>query len=253
MAEALLDIAGLRKAFGGVQALSRVDLAVREGDVHALIGPNGAGKSTFFNLLTGLFPPDAGRIVFERREITALPPHRICRLGIARSFQRASIFPGLSAFENIHVAALARAGASFRLHVRAKGLAAGEAEELLATVGLGDRAGLPADSLSHGDRKRLELGIALANRPRLLLLDEPTAGMSPEETKGTMALVQRLARERGITILFTEHDMSVVFGIARRVTVLHQGQIIADGSAEAIRENEQVQRVYLGEAGWFWE
>ena len=151
------------------------------------------------------------------------------------------------------MAALARVGASFRLCIRAMRLAGGEAQDLLATVGLGDRADLPADSLSHGDRKRLELGIALANRPRLLLLDEPTAGMSPEETKGTMALVQRLARERGITVLFTEHDMGVVFGIAQRVTVLHQGQIIADGSAEAIRENAQVQRVYLGEAGWFWE
>lgn len=253
MARALLEIEGLRKAFGGVEAVSDVDLAVSEGDVHALIGPNGAGKTTFFNLLTGSLRPDTGRIAFDGREITARPPQEICRLGIARSFQRASIFPKLSAFENIRVAALARDGKSFRLFPRAKWLLRDEVEGLLAAVGLADQAALPADSLAHGDRKRLELGIALANRPRLLLLDEPTAGMSPDETRSTMALVERLARERGITVLFTEHDMTVVFGIAQRVTVMHQGQIIADGSAETVRENREVQRVYLGEAGWFWK
>ncbi|MBI4591814.1 MAG: ABC transporter ATP-binding protein [Candidatus Rokubacteria bacterium] len=248
----MLETQGLRKAFGGVQAVSNVDLAVLEGDVHALIGPNGAGKTTFFNLLTGSLRPDTGRIDFGGREITALPPQQICRMGIARSFQRASIFPKLSAFENVRVSVLAHEGKSFRLYPRANALARGEVESLLETVGLSDQADQPGESLSHGDRKRLELGIALANRPKLLLLDEPTAGMSPDETRSTMSLVQRLARERGITVLFTEHDMTVVFGIAQRVTVMHQGQVIADGSSEAVRENREVQRVYLGEAGWFW-
>jgi branched-chain amino acid transport system ATP-binding protein len=252
MAPVLLEAQGLRKAFGGVEAVSSVDLTVQEGDIHALIGPNGAGKTTFLNLVTGSLRPDTGRIAFRGREITALRPPEICRMGIARSFQQASIFPKLSAFENIRVAVLAHEGKSFRLYPRAEGLARGDVAELLQTVGLSEQTDLAADSLSHGDRKRLELGIALANRPTLLLLDEPTAGMSPDETKSTMALVEQLARRRGITVLFTEHDMTVVFGIAQRVTVMHQGQIIADGSAEAVRENPEVQRVYLGEAGWFW-
>lgn len=252
MGSVLLEASGVRKAFGGVEAVSNVDLGVLEGAVHALIGPNGAGKTTLFNLLTGSLRPDAGRIAFRGREITALPPERICRLGVSRSFQRASVFSRLSAFENVRVAAFAHAGKSCRFYPRATRLARREVEELLETVGLAEQAGLPADSLSHGDRKRLELGIALANQPDLLLLDEPTAGMSPDETKSTMALVERLARQRGITVLFTEHDMTVVFGIAKRVTVMHQGQIIADGPPEAVRENPKVQQVYLGEAGWFW-
>lgn len=252
MGQVLLETKRLRKAFGGVEAVSNVDLAVLEGDVHALIGPNGAGKTTFFNLLTGSLRPDGGRITFQVTDITGRAPHEICRMGIARSFQRASIFPKLSVFENIRVAALAREGKSFRLCPRAKSLAGSEVEDLLETVGLSDQADLPADSLAHGDKKRLELAIALASRPKLLLLDEPTAGMSPDETKSTMALVARLARERGITVVFTEHDMTVVFGIARRLTVMHQGQIIADGSPAQVRESARVQQVYLGEAGWFW-
>jgi branched-chain amino acid transport system ATP-binding protein len=245
----LLEVEGVRKTFGGVEAVAGVSLGVLEGAVHALIGPNGAGKTTLFNLLTGWLRPDSGRIAFAGRDITGHAPHLICRIGIARSFQRASVFPRLTAFENVRVAALAGDRLSFRLYPRAASLARHAVEELLEAVALTDQAGALADALSHGDRKRLELAIALANRPRLLLLDEPTAGMSPDETRSTMTLVERLAVERGMTVLFTEHDMTVVFGIARRVTVLHQGRILADGPPDTVRDNVEVQRVYLGEAG----
>ena len=249
-AGALLDVQGLRKAFGGVRAVDGVDLQVRAGAIHALIGPNGAGKSTFFNLLTGGIRPDAGRVLVEGTDVTGLQPHVITRLGVARSFQRASIFPKLSVSDNVRVAVLVREHKTYSLHPLRVGTGGDAVRALVAEVGLAEHVDRAADLLSHGDKKRLELAIALANRPRLLLLDEPTAGMSPDETRGTITLVARLARERGVTVLFTEHDMGVVFGIAERVTVLHQGRVVAEGAGAAIRDNVEVQRIYLGDPAW---
>jgi len=243
----ILECKRLNKAFGGLMAVHNVDLTVEEGDIHAIIGPNGAGKTTFFNVVTGYLRPTSGRVIFKEEDITGLPPFQICQKGIARSFQRVNIYPRLSAFENVQVAVLSKVGKTLNLFRQSRRMSVEETEKILEEVGLSDQAGLPANSLSHGDKKRLELAITLGNDPELLLLDEPTAGMSSEETEATMFLIERLARERGLTVLFTEHDMSVVFGISKKVTVFHQGSVIAEGTPEEIRQNEEVQRVYLGE------
>jgi len=243
----IFEVQRLSKAFGGLMAVHDVNLGVKEGDIHAIIGPNGAGKTTFFNLVTGYLKPTTGMVTFKKENITKLPPHKICRKGIARSFQRVNIYPRLTAFENVQLAVLSKRGKTLNLFSPSKKMARKETEEILDNVGLADQAGLLADSLSHGDKKRLELAITLGNDPELLLLDEPTAGMSSEETETTMLLVERLAKERNLTVLFTEHDMSVVFGISKIITVLHQGAVIAEGTHEEIKQNETVQKVYLGE------
>lgn len=243
----ILECKRLSKAFGGLMAVNNIDLAVEEGHIHAIIGPNGAGKTTFFNLVTGYLKPTSGRVIFKDEEITNLSPFQICQKGISRSFQRVNIYPRLSSFENVQVSILSKKGKTLNLFKATRSLAVEETNKILEEVGLIDHAHLPANSLSHGDKKRLELAITLGNEPDLLLLDEPTAGMSPEETEATMLLIERLARERGLTVLFTEHDMSVVFGISRQVTVFHQGSVIAEGTPEEIRKNQEVQRVYLGE------
>jgi branched-chain amino acid transport system ATP-binding protein len=243
----ILEVKRLRKAFGGLMAVNNVDLVVKTGDIHAIIGPNGAGKTTFFNVITGYLKPTAGRVIFKDQDITNLPPFQICKKGIARSFQKVNIYPRLSSFENVQVAVLSKRGSTLNLFRQSKKMAIEETEKILEEVGLSNQANLPANSLSHGDKKRLELAITLGNDPDLLLLDEPTAGMSSEETEATMLLIERMARERGLTILFTEHDMSVVFGIAKKITVFYQGSIIAEGSPDEIRGNKEVQRVYLGE------
>jgi branched-chain amino acid transport system ATP-binding protein len=242
----VLEISGVAKAFGGFQALIGVSLRVEPGEIAAIIGPNGAGKSTLFNVITGHLVPDTGRINFKGRDITGQPPHAICRLGLARSFQRTNIFPRLSVFENVQVAILSHEGRAQEMWSRARDLGRERTMAILEDVGLAGRAAEASGSLSYGDQKQLELGIALALEPEMLLLDEPTAGMSPQETRSSMALVARIARDRRLTLLFTEHDMGVVFSVAQKIRVLHQGRIIAEGAPDEVRRNDEVKRVYLG-------
>ncbi len=248
MNNAILRVEALVKRFGGLVALGGVDLTVGPGEFRAIIGPNGAGKSTFFNTLTGLLRPDAGRVAFEGRDITGSPPHRVARRGVARTFQITSVFADLSAAENVQVALLAHAQHSWSVWPRARAFGAERARELLALVGLAASAAQPAGTLSHGDQKRLELAIALAAKPRLLLLDEPTAGMAAPERLEAIWLVYRIARELGLSCVFTEHDMAVVFAVATRITVLHQGRVLAEGTPAEVRARPEVQQVYLGEA-----
>jgi len=243
----ILQVQHLNKAFGGLQATCDVNYEMQTGELSAIIGPNGAGKSTFFNLLTGYHRVDSGRVLFQGKDITNWPPHRIARLGIARAFQVSNIYLALTSYENIRQAILAQQKRTLNFFTPAQRLAKKETLEMLEVTGLSQNANMIAGNLSQGDKKRLELAIALGCKPELLFLDEPTAGMSGEETHETMKLVKRLNREMDLTILFTEHDMSVVFGYAQRLTVLHQGSIIAEGSPEEVRSNETAQKIYLGE------
>ena len=244
---AILKVEHLNKAFGGLLATCDVSYEMQTGELSAIIGPNGAGKSTFFNLLTGYHKADSGRVFFQGKDITNQPPHRISRLGIARAFQVSNIYLALTTYENVRQAVLAQQKKTLNFFTPARRLAKQETLELLEVTGLAEHADRVAGNLSQGDKKRLELAIALGSKPELLFLDEPTAGMSGEETHETMKLVKRLNQELELTILFTEHDMSVVFGYARRLTVLHQGAIIAEGSPEKVRSNEMAQKIYLGE------
>jgi branched-chain amino acid transport system ATP-binding protein len=236
----------LIKDFGKLRAVNRVSLEVHKGDVHAIIGPNGAGKSTYFNLVTGYHRADDGKVLFKGEDITRLPSYERCQRGITRSFQITSIYPKLTVYESVLMALLSHRRVTSNLFSKADRFFREEVGHILDDVGLTDRAHVMGDSISHGDKKRLELAITLGTEPDLLLLDEPTCGMSPEETETTMILIKKLSEERGITILFTEHDMSVVFGIAKRISVLHQGSLIADGSPQEVRRSEEVQKVYLG-------
>ncbi len=242
----MLEVRDLSKSFGGFRAVTEVSFDVAEGQIAAVIGPNGAGKSTLFNLITGHLRPTAGQVIVSGRDITGLPPHRICGMGLGRSFQRTNIFPKLTVLENVQAALLAHQGRGWNFWSRAAGLCREESFRLLASIGLAGEAQTVAAMLSYGNQKQLELGIALASDPRILLLDEPTAGMSAGETHETIALIARIARERGLTLLFTEHDMAVVFSIAQKVAVMHQGRLIADGSPAAVRADAEVRRVYLG-------
>lgn len=243
----ILRVEGLSKSFGGLMAVYNVSFSIQRGERCAIIGPNGAGKSTLFNLLTGHLQPDRGRVYFQEEEITGLPPHRICRKRISRSFQRVNIFPMLSVFENIQVALLAVQRKSKMIFSPARTMARQETEKLLENIGLQEQRGVISGTLSHGDQKRLELGIAMASDPLLLLLDEPTQGMSPDETAATMAVIDRITREREITLLFVEHDIGTVFALAEVIRVLHLGTLIAEGKPDEIRANDEVQRIYLGE------
>ncbi len=230
--------------FGGLAALNGVNFEVGRGEIRAVIGPNGAGKSTFFNCLTGVLRPSAGRIVFNGDDITGLPPDRISRKGIARSYQITNILPNATTFENVRIAAQSRRhGWSLFTHHRAFRDIVEKAEAVLATVGLAGKADELAANLSHGEQRNLEIGIALATEPQLLCLDEPTAGMSAGETDDTMALVRRIAKD--LTILIVEHDMTVVMGLAHRITVLHYGAILAEGTPAEIQSNPRVLEVYL--------
>jgi len=244
---AILKVENLNKAFGGLQATNDVNYEMQTGELSGIIGPNGAGKSTFFNLLTGYYKVDSGRISFQGKDITNWAPHTISRLGIARAFQVSNIYPALTTYENVRQAILAQQKRTLNFFTPARRLAKKETRELLEVTGLSRHADMISGTLSQGDKKRLELAIALGSKPELLFLDEPTAGMSGEETQETMDLVKQLNQEMDLTILFTEHDMSVVFGYAKRLTVLHQGSIIAEGSPEEVRKNETAQKVYLGE------
>jgi branched-chain amino acid transport system ATP-binding protein len=243
----LLRIEHLSRNFGGLRAVEDVSLEVKEGDRHAIIGPNGAGKSTLFNLITGQLKPSSGKVILDGRDITGKPPHVIAKTGIGRAFQITTIFPKLTVRQNLQYAMLAHAGYTVRPFGIANRIFAGEAQGLAEAVGLGMWANLPAGQLSHGDQRAIEIAISLALGSKLVLLDEPTAGMSQYETDKAMELVRRLAAERFLTLLFCEHDMSVVFSTARTVTVRHQGRVLTAGTPEQIRHNPDVQKVYLGE------
>lgn len=243
----MLEISHLQKSFGGFVAVSDVGLTVETRQIAAVIGPNGAGKSTLFNLITGHLRCDAGRVMLDGRDVTGLPPHRICALGMGRSFQLTNIFPRLTVLENVQAALLAHRGHGWNFWSRSELLYREDAALLLASVGLAGAASEIAGTLAYGNQKQLELGIALASDPRVLLLDEPTAGMSARETHDTIALLRRIAVERELTLLFTEHDMSVVFGFAQKIAVMYQGRKLAEGTPDEVRANPEVRRVYLGE------
>jgi branched-chain amino acid transport system ATP-binding protein len=247
VADPILQVVGVKKFFGGVRAVDDVSLALPAGEIRALIGPNGAGKTTFFNILTGQLPADEGTVRFGGAEIRGLSPWAIWRLGVSRTFQITATFATLSVLENVQVARLSHVGKSRAPFTAATRLEVAPAAALLEQVGLAAQRFRTAGVLAYGDLKKLELAIALANDPALLLLDEPTAGMAPAERGALMALTARIARERGLTVLFTEHDMDVVFATADRIMVLHQGRVIADGPPAVVRADREVQAVYLGD------
>ena len=242
----LLEVRDLSKAFGGVKAVSNVSFSVAAGQLLAMIGPNGAGKSTCFNMLNGQLRPDAGSIRFEGRELSGLAPREVWRLGVGRTFQITATFSSMTVRENVQMALLSHHRQITNGWQRAAEAFVDQADALLERVGMRAQAERPCSILAYGDLKRLELAIALANAPRLLLMDEPTAGMGPRERIELMALTADLVRAQGVAVLFTEHDMDVVFRHADRLMVLNRGVLIAEGEPEVVRADEQVQRVYLG-------
>ena len=244
----MLRVENVRKSFDGFMAVAGASLTVGQGEVVAVIGPNGAGKTTLFNLITGQLVPDGGRILFKGENITGLSLHQVCRKGISRSYQVVNIFNRLTIFENVQVAVLSHRRKTFDLFRPAKTIAVAETRQILDSVGLLDKAEMTSGALSHGDQKVLEIAIALGNRPELLILDEPTAGMSPEETAVTLRLMKRLSGELGLTILFCEHDMGMVFSIANQIMVMQQGSTIVQGEPEDVRNNQLVREAYLGGA-----
>jgi branched-chain amino acid transport system ATP-binding protein len=236
----------LCRNFGGVRAIHNVNLSFAENEMRAIIGPNGAGKTTFFNVITGRMSPSSGKVIYQGRDITGKSPHEIVRLGVTRTFQKSSIFPGLSVFENVRIAVQTQSGGSIRIFSSRLSLSDVnlETESIMGRLGLKDQAFTLANNLSHGDQRVLEIGIALAGKPRLLLLDEPTAGMSPRETERTTRLIRELCCD--LAIILVEHDMDVVMAISDKISVMHYGSIIAEGSPEEIQRNEQVREAYLG-------
>jgi branched-chain amino acid transport system ATP-binding protein len=255
MAEPLLQTLGLRKEFGGLTAVDDVDFTVPEGSIVSLIGPNGAGKTTFFNMLTGVYKPTAGRVVFAGEDMTGMPPHAFTKRGIGRTFQNIRLFQNMTALENVLVGMHVRLkGNLFEAIVRTprvrreEAAARTRARELLQFSGLRGRDDVIGRNLSYGDQRRLEVARALATQPKLLLLDEPTAGMNPQETADFTSFVGRLRGEEGLAVLLIEHDMRVVMGVSDRVTVLDYGEKIAEGPPEAIQKNERVIEAYLGAA-----
>ncbi|MEJ2097521.1 MAG: ABC transporter ATP-binding protein [Deltaproteobacteria bacterium] len=236
----MLQVESLQKAFGDFRAVSNANLSVKKGELVAVIGPNGAGKTTLFNLISGQLKPDGGRILFYGENISRLPPYQICRRGIARSFQIANIYPRLTVFRNVQVSVFSQQKISEKLFYPAARLAVQETTTILEQVGLLDKAQEIAGSLSHGDKRVLEIAIALGNNPELLILDEPTAGMSPEETRTTLDLIKQLTEARGLTILFCEHDMKVVFDVAKSIMVMQSGQTLVQDTPERVRKNRQV-------------
>ena len=242
----VLAVDTLCKSFGGVHAVDHVSFSVGRGEFLALIGPNGAGKSTCFNMINGQLRPDSGKILFGGKDVTSFTPRHIWRLGVGRTFQIAATFGSMTVAENVQMALLSHGGELFSMWGVATRRHTARAIELLAQVGMADAADRPCHELAYGDVKRVELAIALANDPRLLLMDEPTAGMAPRERNALIALIKKLVVERRISVLFTEHSMDVVFAYADRIIVLARGKLIADGNASAIRQNPQVQEVYFG-------
>jgi len=247
----VLAVNALSKSFGGVRAVDAVTFDVASGEFLAMIGPNGAGKSTCFNMINGQLAPDSGAILFEGKDIAGMAPRDIWRLGVGRTFQVAASFGSMTVIENVQIALISHARDTYRLWHPAAALHRARALDLLAQVGMQDATDRPSRELAYGDVKRVELAVALANEPRLLLMDEPTAGMAPRERNELIALVKRLVVERGISVLFTEHSMDVVFAFADRIIVLARGQLIADGDAAAIRGDAQVREVYFGSGKTF--
>jgi branched-chain amino acid transport system ATP-binding protein len=244
----MLRIEGIQKSFGGFMAVNGANLEVQKGEIVAVIGPNGAGKTTLFNLITGIIKPDGGRVIFKEEEITGLPAYRICKKGMSRSFQVVNIFSRLTVFENVQIAVLSRHGKTFNLFSPSRKLLIEETSDILQSVGLTDKGRSVSGSLSHGDQKALEIAIALGGHPELLILDEPTAGLSPEETIRCIDLIKRLSADLGLTILFCEHDMELVFAIANRIMVMVRGKSIIQGLPADVRCNREVQDAYLGES-----
>jgi branched-chain amino acid transport system ATP-binding protein len=243
----MLQVENLSKHFGGVKAVDNVSFSLVEGELSSIIGPNGAGKSTLFNVLTGHLTKDAGRVIFRGEDISSLPPHQICKKRIGRSFQVINLFKRMTVFENIQTAVLAGRPGGLSFIRPAKSMLRKETEEILENVGLTGKESILASDLSHGGQRQLELGIALANKPELIFLDEPCAGLAVEETKGMVKLVQRLAKEQGLTVLLVEHKMDVVFSISQKIRVFYEGRIIFEGIPEEVRKSEEVLRIYLGE------
>jgi len=245
----LLEVSALSKAFGGIVAVSNVDFALGAGEILALIGPNGAGKTTCFNMLGGQLRPDRGSIRLEARELVGLRPREIWRLGVGRTFQITATFASMTVRENVQMALISHHGRTLAPWPRAGALYLREATALLERVGIAEQAERACGVLAYGDLKRVELAVGLANAPRLLLMDEPTAGMAPAERVALMGLVAGIVRERGVAVLFTEHDMDVVFAHADRIIVLDRGELIAEGAPARVRENARVREIYLGQTG----
>jgi branched-chain amino acid transport system ATP-binding protein len=246
----LLQVSGASKRFGNLVAIDDVSLTIEPGELCAIIGPNGAGKTTFFNLVSGLFAPTAGAILFEGRDVTGLSPQKRVALGMARTFQITEIFPELSVADNIRVAVEIAAGYRLKPWLgRAAGAVVGDrVSELLAMGGLAEKRDIRVGALSHGDQRAAEIMMSLALRPRLLMLDEPTAGMGDQETYDIARLVRRLHRKQGLTIMLIEHDMRVVFNLADRIMVLAEGRVLAEGTPQQIADSDEVQAAYLGKA-----
>ena len=247
----VLAVRSLSKAFGGVRAVNEVSFDVKRGEFLAMIGPNGAGKSTCFNMINGQLAPDSGAILLEGRDIAGREPREVWRFGVGRTFQVAATFGSMTVAENVQMALISHARETYSLWRPAGALHRDRALELLAQVGMRDAADRPSRELAYGDVKRVELAIALANEPQLLLMDEPTAGMAPRERNELIALVKRLVVDRKLSVLFTEHSMDVVFAYADRIIVLARGRVIADGDAAAIRDHAQVREVYFGSGKTF--
>lgn len=247
---ALLQIEDLTKQFAGLTAVDNVNLSVEAGETRAIIGPNGAGKSTLINCITGLLEPTAGRVHFDGDDITDYESHYVVQRGISRSFQTASIFPGMTVWENVQISVLGSEHGSFRFNFLRHRDSFSQVDdltgEILDAVGLLGDADVDAKNLSYGDKRRLEIAIGLASEPDLMFMDEPTAGMSPEETNDTVDLLERLKEELGLTIVLVEHDMEVIFRVADRIAVLNRGEVIAEGPPEAVQGDPDVQEAYLG-------
>jgi len=246
MKNTILSVTGLSRSFGGIHAVNNISFQVGVGELLALIGPNGAGKSTCFNMLMGQLRPDTGTIEFDGQSLIGKSPRAIWRLGVGRTFQITATYPSMTVIENVQMSLISHYGRTFSLLPHARSLYRDKAYALLELVSMAEQAERPAAVLAYGDVKRLELAIALANNPNLLLMDEPTAGMAPRERIALMELTAGIVEERGISVLFTEHDMDVVFAHAHRIMVLNRGELIANGSVTEIRDNQRVREVYLG-------
>jgi len=242
----VLRVESVTKSFGGFMAVKNANLDVQQGEIVAVIGPNGAGKTTLFNLITGILKPDSGKVFFKNEDITGLPPYEVCKKRISRSFQIVNVFPRLTVFENVQVSVLSQKGKTWNLFTPSNRLVVEETVEILNNVGLIDKKDRTSALLSHGDRKLLEIAIALGGNPEFLILDEPTAGMSPEETSRCIDLIKHLSDKLGLTILFCEHDMELVFAIAQRIMVMVRGTTIIQDTCNEVRCRKEVQDAYLG-------
>ncbi len=242
----MLNVTNLNKSFSGFRAVNGANLHVAKGEIVAVIGPNGAGKTTLFNLITGILKPDSGAVTFKGEDITGMPPYQVCKKGMSRSFQVVNVFSRLSVFENVRVSVLARENKTWNMFTSSKKIMTRQTADIIESVGLTAKKDRISAALSHGDRKVLEIAIALGGRPEFLILDEPTAGMSPEETSRCIDLIHKLSSEFGLTILFCEHDMELVFAIANRIMVMVRGATIVQGTCDEVRCNQAVQDAYLG-------